>query len=70
MIELINSVILIIKIINAIMQCILTKDYFSRAVDIWAIGCLVGEVMTGDPIFPGKSDIDQLYRVMKHLGKL
>ncbi|KAK2588949.1 hypothetical protein KPH14_001804 [Odynerus spinipes] len=43
---------------------------YGRGVDVWAIGCLYAEMMTGDPIFPGDSDIDQLYRITKVLGGL
>ena len=42
--------------------------YF-RAVDIWAIGCLLGELLSGEPLFPGDSDIDQLFLIMKCFGK-
>ncbi|XP_063915666.1 cyclin-dependent kinase-like 4, partial [Zophobas morio] len=42
---------------------------YGAAVDIWAIGCLFAEMMTGDPLFPGESDIDQLYLIVKMLGK-
>jgi hypothetical protein len=38
-------------------------------VDIWAVGCLFAEMMSGDPLFPGDSDIDQLYQIIKLLGK-
>uniref|UniRef100_A0A8V0XW29 Cyclin-dependent kinase-like 2 n=1 Tax=Gallus gallus TaxID=9031 RepID=A0A8V0XW29_CHICK len=41
-----------------------------RAVDVWAIGCLVTEMLTGEPLFPGDSDIDQLYHITKCLGNL
>jgi serine/threonine protein kinase len=40
-----------------------------REVDIWAVGCLFAEMMSGDPLFPGDSDIDQLYQITKLLGK-
>lgn len=40
-----------------------------RAVDIWAVGCLLFEMLTGDPLFPGDSDIDQLFHIVRHLGK-
>ena len=40
------------------------------AVDVWAIGCLVTEMLTGEPLFPGDSDIDQLYHIMVCLGKI
>ncbi|NXJ13150.1 CDKL2 protein, partial [Odontophorus gujanensis] len=43
---------------------------YGRAVDVWAIGCLVTEMLTGEPLFPGDSDIDQLYRITKCLGNL
>jgi len=39
-------------------------------VDIWAIGCILEEMLTSQPLFPGNSDIDQLYRIMKCLGML
>ena len=43
---------------------------YSREVDIWAIGCLYAEMLTGDPLFPGESDIDQLFQITKLLGPL
>ncbi|KAJ9591982.1 hypothetical protein L9F63_001494 [Diploptera punctata] len=42
---------------------------YGREVDIWAVGCLFAEMMTGDPLFPGDSDIDQLYQITKVLGQ-
>ncbi|EHB03075.1 Cyclin-dependent kinase-like 2 [Heterocephalus glaber] len=43
---------------------------YGKAVDVWAIGCLVTEMLTGEPLFPGDSDIDQLYHIMMCLGNL
>ena len=43
--------------------------YKSRAVDVWAIGCLFSEMLTGEPLFPGESDIDQLHLIMKCFGE-
>ncbi|KAK6170029.1 hypothetical protein SNE40_018518 [Patella caerulea] len=43
---------------------------YGRAVDLWAIGCLVAEMLTGEPLFPGDSDIDQLYHIVKCFGNL
>ncbi|KAL3896041.1 MAG: hypothetical protein SGCHY_004331 [Lobulomycetales sp.] len=43
---------------------------YGKAVDIWAIGCIFSEILTGQPLFPGDTDIDQLYRIIKCLGKL
>ncbi|XP_008067241.1 cyclin-dependent kinase-like 2 [Carlito syrichta] len=43
---------------------------YGKAVDVWAIGCLVTEMLMGEPLFPGDSDIDQLYHIMMCLGNL
>ncbi|XP_013419402.1 cyclin-dependent kinase-like 2 isoform X1 [Lingula anatina] len=43
---------------------------YGRAVDIWAIGCLLAEMLTGEPLFPGDSDIDQLYHIINCFGNL
>lgn len=40
-----------------------------RPVDVWACGCLMIEMLTGEPLFPGDSDIDQLYHIIKCFGK-
>jgi len=39
-------------------------------VDQWAIGCIMGELVDGQPLFPGESDIDQLYIIQRSLGPL
>jgi hypothetical protein len=33
--------------------------------DMWAVGCLMGELLDGEPLFAGDSDLDQLYRVQQ-----
>lgn len=38
---------------------------YGQPVDIWAIGCIMGEITDGDPLFPGDSEIDQLYQIQK-----
>ena len=43
---------------------------YGRAVDTWAAGCLYAEMLTGDPLFPGDSDVDQLFRITRLLGML
>jgi cyclin-dependent kinase-like len=35
-------------------------------VDMWAIGCIMGELIDGQPLFPGESEIDQLYPPPPH----
>lgn len=37
---------------------------------MWAVGCIMGELIDGQPLFPGDSDIDQLFVIQKLLGQL
>jgi len=41
---------------------------YSTPVDIWSVGCIFGEMVTGRPLFPGSSEQDQLVRIFKLLG--
>ncbi|MEW5303357.1 MAG: hypothetical protein WDW36_006058 [Sanguina aurantia] len=41
---------------------------YNHGIDIWAIGCLMGELFDGEPLFPGDSDLDQMYRIQQVLG--
>ena len=42
-------------------ELLLGSTSYGREVDLWAIGCIMGELTDGQPLFPGESDIDQLY---------
>lgn len=41
---------------------------YGMGVDMWAVGCMFGELLLGQPVFPGCSDIDQLSRIVRVLG--
>jgi len=43
---------------------------YGKGVDMWAIGCLMGELTDGEPLFAGDSDIDQLHRIQRCVGAL
>ncbi|XP_071457331.1 cyclin-dependent kinase-like 4 [Marmota flaviventris] len=43
---------------------------YDSSVDVWAVGCVFAELLTGQPLWPGKSDVDQLYLIIRTLGKL
>uniref|UniRef100_A0A8D0L2P1 cyclin-dependent kinase n=1 Tax=Sphenodon punctatus TaxID=8508 RepID=A0A8D0L2P1_SPHPU len=43
---------------------------YGSPVDVWAIGCVFAELLSGIPLWPGKSDVDQLYLIRKTLGDL
>lgn len=41
---------------------------YTPAIDIWSIGCIFAEVLTGKPLFPGKSVVHQLDLITDLLG--
>ncbi|GAX85759.1 hypothetical protein CEUSTIGMA_g13174.t1 [Chlamydomonas eustigma] len=43
---------------------------YSFEVDIWAVGCIAAEMITGKPLFPGRSHEDQLQVIMNCFGAL
>jgi len=42
---------------------LILSDEYSREVDVWAIGCIMGELLNGEPVFPGQSETDQLLKI-------
>jgi len=43
------------------------SDY-TAAIDVWSAGCVMAELILGEPIFAGESGIDQLVEIIKILG--
>jgi len=41
---------------------------YSTQVDIWGVGCIFAEMVTGRPLFCGSSDQDQLVKIFKIMG--
>jgi len=41
---------------------------YSTPVDIWSVGCIFAEMVTGRPLFPGNNEADQLQKIFKVLG--
>ncbi|KAK6134436.1 hypothetical protein DH2020_031815 [Rehmannia glutinosa] len=41
---------------------------YTPAIDIWSVGCIFAEVLTGKPLFPGKSVVHQLDLITDLLG--
>eukprot|EP01025_Chloroclados_australasicus_P005579 TRINITY_DN11719_c0_g1_i2.p2 TRINITY_DN11719_c0_g1~~TRINITY_DN11719_c0_g1_i2.p2 ORF type:complete len:250 (+),score=14.57 TRINITY_DN11719_c0_g1_i2:180-929(+) len=44
-------------------EILLGDRYYSTGVDIWALGCIMAELLTGSPLFLGQSEIDQLLKI-------
>lgn len=41
---------------------------YNQAIDMWSLGCILYELHTGDPIFNGTSESDQVYKLVEVLG--
>lgn len=44
--------------------------YYTTKIDIWAIGCVTAELMRGEPVWPGKTDFEQLCMISSSSGPL
>ncbi|ORY99336.1 kinase-like domain-containing protein [Syncephalastrum racemosum] len=49
-------------------EVLLRSQNYSYPVDLWAVGAIFAELVTQQPLFPGQSEIDQLYRICEILG--
>nr|XP_046250828.1 dual specificity tyrosine-phosphorylation-regulated kinase 4 isoform X2 [Scatophagus argus] len=41
---------------------------YSMAIDMWSLGCILAELYTGYPLFPGESEVEQIACIMEVLG--
>ncbi|CAK0900009.1 unnamed protein product, partial [Prorocentrum cordatum] len=49
-------------------ELLLGQPTYSSEVDIWSAGCILAEMATGDPTFPGDSEIGTIFKIMQLLG--
>lgn len=49
-------------------EILLGSPTYAPPVDVWAIGTIFVEMVTKRPLFPGDSEIDQLYKIFRQLG--
>ena len=47
---------------------LLGSTNYSTSIDIWSAGCILAELYTGRPLFPGKNNDDQLVLIFKLFG--
>jgi len=50
-------------------EILLGSTSYTKGVDLWSVGCILGELISGKPIFPGTSTMNQLDRVMEVTGR-
>lgn len=49
-------------------EILMGSKLYSTPVDMWSVGCIFAELVTRRPLFPGDSEIDELYRIFRILG--
>ncbi|WJX69270.1 [pyruvate dehydrogenase (acetyl-transferring)] kinase [Trifolium repens] len=49
-------------------ELLLGSSNYGVAVDMWSTGCILGELYSGRPILPGKTEVEQLHRIFKLCG--
>jgi len=50
-------------------EILLGSSQYTKAVDVWSIGCILGELVNGKAIFPGTSTLNQIERILGLLGR-
>ncbi|XP_029188819.1 mitogen-activated protein kinase 1-like [Acropora muricata] len=49
-------------------EIMLNSKGYSKAIDIWSVGCILAEMLSNRPLFPGKHYLDQLNHILGVLG--
>jgi len=49
-------------------EIMLNWMHYHQTVDIWSVGCIMAEMLTGKTLFPGTDHIDQLTRILVLCG--
>ncbi|GHJ85498.1 hypothetical protein NliqN6_1900 [Naganishia liquefaciens] len=49
-------------------EVMLSFKQYTKAIDVWSIGCILAEMLNGKPLFPGKDYHDQLKLILDVIG--
>ncbi|XP_006896614.1 PREDICTED: mitogen-activated protein kinase 3 [Elephantulus edwardii] len=49
-------------------EIMLNSKGYTKSIDIWSVGCILAEMLSNRPIFPGKHYLDQLNHILSILG--
>ncbi|KAG0249186.1 Cyclin-dependent kinase 3, partial [Mortierella polycephala] len=49
-------------------EILMGSRHYSTAVDMWSVGCIFAEMVTRRPLFPGDSEIDELFKIFMLKG--
>lgn len=49
-------------------EIMLTFKQYTKAIDVWSVGCILAEMITGRPLFPGRDYHNQISLILDVLG--
>ncbi|KAL5704727.1 cyclin-dependent kinase [Ranunculus cassubicifolius] len=49
-------------------EILLGSRHYSTPVDVWSVGCIFCEMINQRPLFPGDSEIDELFKIFRIMG--
>lgn len=48
-------------------EVLLGSRHYSTAIDMWSVGCIFAEMALRSPLFPGDSEIDEIFRIFRYV---
>ncbi|KAL9073887.1 MAG: hypothetical protein Q9157_004594 [Trypethelium eluteriae] len=49
-------------------EIMLSFQSYTKAIDVWSVGCILAELLGGKPFFKGRDYVDQLNQILHYLG--
>ena len=48
-------------------EVLLGSRHYSTAIDMWSVGCIFAEMAMKQPLFPGDSEIDEIFKIFRYV---
>lgn len=45
-------------------EILIANKRYTKGIDMWSLGCILGEIIAGKPLFPGSSTVNQVEKIM------